>query len=137
MSATGFWEGKLIDATGPAALIQLDLTSRGGRVRGEFRATFLPPPDVDCGPTSPKMVASGPVEGSETKRGAIRVKSKLETSGASIVVAFSAEPGEADPHAKRALFGSYEVLDGADALTMQGGACVLWQYAGGRSRKAG
>ena len=83
------------------------------------------------------MVASGPVQGTETRGGLVRIKSRLKTGDTSIVVAFSAEPGEADPHAKRALFGSYQVEEGADALTMQGGACVLWQYAGARNRKAG
>jgi hypothetical protein len=137
MSATGFWEGKLIDATGPTALIQLDLKSSRGKVEGGFQVTFLPPPDVDCGETIPRMVASGPVSGSEDKKGGIRVRSKLETAGTGVVVEFRAVPGEAAPHARRALYGSYAVLEGADALAMQGGACVLWQYVGGSKRKAG
>jgi hypothetical protein len=137
MSVSGTWSGKLIDSSGPTALVQLDLTSRSGRIRGEFRVTFLPPPDVDCGPSAPRTVAVGRVTGTESKSGRVRIRSRMETAGTRVVVDLRVEPGDARPHARKALFGCYEVGAGADVLTMQGGGCVLWQYAGARRRKAG
>lgn len=129
MTATGRWEGKLIDASGPTARVELALTSKDGRVEGEFQATFLPPTDASCGPSAPRLVARGPVEGSEDGNGGIRVSTKLETAGSSIAVELDAAAADADPHARRALLGTFRIVEGADVLTMQGGATVLWDYA--------
>ena len=137
MSVTGRWEGKLVDATGPTARVDLQLKSSRGRVQGEFRATFLPPTDSSCGPAAPRMVASGDIKGTERKDGGIRVRTSLETAGSTIEVELNADPSNADPHARRALFGTFRVLLGADVLTMQGGSTVLWDYAvrGGKGDK--
>ena len=137
MSISGTWSGKLIDASGPAALVHLDLASRGGKIRGEFRVTFLPPPDAECGSSTPRVVASGPVSGTEYKSGVVRIRSKMETVGVKVAVDLRVEPGDPGAHARKALYGCYEVLDGADVLSMQGGGCVLWQYSGQQRKKAG
>lgn len=135
MSAAGYWEGKLIDATGPTARVDMDLSSSKGRVRGDFRATFLPPIDSSCGPSTPRLVARGNVSGTERKDGGIRVRTKLEAAGRTIEVEFDADPADADPHARRALVGTFRVLEGADVLTMQGGSTVLWDYVGRTDRE--
>ncbi len=135
MTATGRWEGKLIDATGPTARVELELRSKNGRVEGEFRATFLPPTDASCGPSAPRLVARGAVEGKEDGNGGIRVSTKLDTAGSTIAVELDAAAAEADPHARRALFGTFRVVEGADVLTMQGGSTVLWDYAAPRQKR--
>lgn len=135
MSAAGYWEGKLIDATGPTALVDLQLTSKNQRVRGDFRARFLPPSDGTCGPSAPTTVAEGAVSGTERKDGGVRLRTKLETMGRTVEVEFDADPAEADPHARRALFGTFRVLDGADLLTLQGGSTVLWDFVGHNERE--
>ncbi len=60
----------------------------------------------------------------------------MEVAGQGIAVILQLKPGDAAPHAKAAMYGTYDVVEGADVLTLQGGACVMWQYAGARQRRA-
>ncbi len=131
MKVTGHWDGKLLDASGVSALVALDLqVSPRGRVKGRFTATILPAVEDICGGATRGPVTSGPIEGAVDADGRLDLRTALETGGEKIVAHFTARPGKPDPHARAAFYGGYEVVEGASALTLQGGACVLWQYVG-------
>jgi hypothetical protein len=55
MSVTGRWEGKLIDVTGIAASLTLDLEDSKGEAKGDFSAAFLPEPGGCCEPVGPRQ----------------------------------------------------------------------------------
>jgi hypothetical protein len=136
MSVSGHWDGKLLDVSGVDALIALDLRESGQEVKGKFTATLLPAAEDVCGGATRGPSMSGPIAGTVDARGNLVLKSELESQGQRIVAVFSARPGKPDPHARLAFFGGYDVQEGASALTLQGGACVLWQFAGARREGA-
>ena len=45
-----------------------------------------------------------------------------------IAVTFKGQVEKADPHAILAMYGVYDVLEGAIPLTFEGGTCLLWLY---------
>ena len=47
----------------------------------------------------------------------------------SVAVSFEGMLKNADPHARQAFVGTYGVGKGGDGLSLEGGSCVLWQYA--------
>lgn len=134
MSVNGHWDGKLLDVSGVDAILALDLRADGEEVSGKFTATLLPAAEDVCGGQVRGPRISGPVAGSLDDRGNLVLKAELDAQGQRIVAVFSARPGKPDPHARGAFYGGYAIEEGASALTFQGGACVLWQFA---SRKEG
>ncbi len=137
MNVQGRWEGKLLDATGVDAQVELLLTSEGEELRGEFRAYFLPVSSDGCAPTASNLAAFGEIAGqSLAAEGKIEINSRIQAGDTTVSVRFQAQSADPDPHAKQALFGVYTVEEGAEALTLQGGTVVLWQYADSEKRKA-
>lgn len=135
MNTSGHWEGKLLDASGVDALVELDLRESDGELRGTFRVALLPEPDGCGGPTRGETMRAA-VEGRATEDGRVLLRAKLEVAGSTVSAAFEARHGDPDPHARDALYGLFAIEEGASELTLQGGACVLWQYADARRRKA-
>lgn len=130
MSLSKNWEGKLLDASGPTALVRLTLSSRGEDVRGDFRV-YLDPPDDECADPTNRLSQVGSVVGSFNKKeGAIELRSDMEIQQQSVSVALTGSVVDADPHAVQAIYGRYDVLSGDELLTLEGGVCVLWHYAG-------
>lgn len=136
MKISGHWDGKLLDASGVTALVEVELESSGDKLRGTFRATLLPDPEDSCGGPVRGQVTSAPVTGDVTDEGRIRLSTTLEFGGETVLVNFDARLGDPDPQALSAFFGSYDIGKGASALTLQGGSCVLWKYAGTREPTA-
>ena len=131
MSVSGRWEGKMLDVSGTESRVVLDLEDSGRGVSGDFSVYAGSARDgCGCG-GSPKLVHLAAVKGTHSEaRGRVKLTYVLQTSKAGAEVRFAAEIREADPHARRALVGSYEVADKAAQIGMEGGSCVLWQYAG-------
>ena len=136
MTVSGRWEGKLIDVTGIAAALTLDLDDSDGSARGDFTAAFLPPGD-DCGDTpAARQVQSGPVTATvDEDRGRIRLDYEMTVGLRPVVVSVDGRIVPADPHAGRAIVGCFEIREGADTLTLGGGGAVLWQYGPAASRR--
>jgi hypothetical protein len=137
VSVRGRWEGKLADMSGPTALLVLDLKEDGTRVAGDFSISFLPPADDGCAAPDRRLAQTGTVEGTYDKK-ARRVSLRYELSIGlePVVVALEGTLAPADPHARQALRGCYEIQQGRKTLTLDGGGCVLWQYGRPPRRKA-
>lgn len=130
MSVDGHWEGKLIDATGLAALLTLDLTESGGELKGDFGASFLPEAGDCCDTPKPRQVQTGPVTGTvDEAAGTVRLDCEMTIGLKPIVVALDGRLVDADPHAVQAIAGCFHIREGVETLTLEGGGCVLWQYA--------
>lgn len=131
MRLDGKWEGKLLDVSGPVALVTLHLKAAGERLAGDFAAYFVPP-DESCGCEggAPRLAQSGPVTGRyDAKTNRARLSYDLTIGLKPVTVNFDGAVRAADPHARRAIVGCYEVSRGSETLTLEGGGCVLWLYA--------
>lgn len=137
MKVAGHWEGKLLDVSGVQALVDLTLDGAGREITGTFRATLLPAREDVCGGSTRGQTVEGPVRGTVEDDGALAIRAELDAGGQKVVARFAARPGNPDPHARAAFFGGYDVDEGASALTLQGGACVLWRYANAQRREVG
>lgn len=134
MSMTGHWEGKLIDVTGIAAALTLDLDDSGGEAKGDFSAAFLPEPGCGCEDAAPRQVQSGPVSAKvDEQQGSIELACEMTIGLRPVVVAVHGRVVDADPHAARALVGCFDIQEGVETLTLEGGGALLWEYA--RDRK--
>ena len=133
MSVTGRWEGKLVDVTGIAAALTLDLTHSGGKATGDFSAAFLPEDDGCCDRPAPRQVQTGPVTAKVDERaGRITLECKMTIGLRPISVTVDGQIVKADPHARRAILGCFDIGEGVGTLTLEGGGAVLWQYAGSK-----
>ena len=132
MSVTGRWEGKMLDASGTTSRVVLDLNDSGRKVTGDFSVYIDSGRDGCCGGKT-HLAQVAPVSGSFASRGRrLKLKYRLDVGKSPVEVAFDAELVEADPHARRAFLGTYSVGDKEARIGMEGGSCVLWQYAGKR-----
>lgn len=129
MSLKGRWEGKLVDASGASAIIELDLNDKSGRLSGDFSLYFLADDPGCCGPQR-RLAQTGPVRGQIKRNGTVRIDYKVTAGLKPVAVTFEGKLSETNGHAKNALVGCYEASAGQGALTLQGGGAVLWQYAG-------
>lgn len=136
MNVSGRWEGKLLDMTGPAALLELNLKSSGGRVAGDFAVSFVSSDEAGCSGPTRRLAQVGPVSGKfDAKGNRVQLSYDITIGLEPVAVAFEGVMTNADPHARRALVGSYSVGKGAGQLTLEGGACVLWLFAGQEQRR--
>ena len=136
MSVSGRWEGKLIDVTGMAAAITLDLDESGGKGKGDFSAAFLPDSYGCCDTPTPRQVQTGPVTAQvDEKAGRITLQCEMTIGLRPIVVNVDGRIVEADPHAARAILGCFDIREGVETLTLEGGGAVLWQYAPAKPRR--
>jgi len=129
MSISGKWEGKLVDATGAMASIELNMADKDGRVAGDFGLYFLVDDPGCCGPQR-RLSQTGEVRGQVRRDGSVRLDYKVMAGLKPVAVVFEGRLSETNGHAKQALLGCFEASDGQDALTLRGGGAVLWQYAG-------
>ena len=131
MNLNGKWEGKLLDVTGPSALLEMNLKGSGEKVTGDFSVQFLSAEDGGCGGgTTRRLAQVGPIAGVvDTKKDRFRLDYQLTIGLEPIAVTFEGTITTADPHARRALVGSYSVGKGAEVLTLEGGTCLLWLFA--------
>lgn len=129
MRIDGTWEGKLLDISGLVALSTVSLREEKGEITGDFSVFFLSPADDPCGKITKKLAQTGPVSGridKETNR--IQVDYKMTIEGKPIAVSFKGSITKADPHAHLAIYGYYDVIEGAIPLTVEGGTSLLWLY---------
>lgn len=134
MSVTGRWEGKLIDVTGIAAALTLDLEDSKGEAKGDFSAAFLPEPGGCCEPIGPRQVQTGPVRAKvDEKQGTIELVCEMTIGLRPVLVAVDGRLVDADPHAKRAMVGCFDIHEGVETLTLEGGGALLWEYARDRT----
>jgi hypothetical protein len=125
------WEGKLVDVSGANARVRLSVQEEGGALRGEFAVYFAQPDDDSCGDVSERLAMIGGITGRIDSDGSlVQLASEFALGERRILVELRGRLIDADPHARSAIFGTYEVLDGAELLTVEGGSCVLWHYAG-------
>lgn len=131
MNVNGRWEGKLLDMLGPTAMVVLNLRNTGRGLGGDFSVSFLPPEGGGCcGSHVGRQAQSGSVAGRLDARGTrMRLDYTMTIDFKPVEVAFECTVVNADPHARRAMFGVYRVANGSESLSLQGGACVLWLYA--------
>jgi hypothetical protein len=130
MPVTGKWEGKLLDAGGTTARIVAALKQSENRITGEF-SVYIASARDGCGSSSFRHVHTAAVNGTYGSRGeTVQLKYDLDLGPKPVGVVFDARVTDADPHARRALIGSYSVTDDAKQVGFEGGACVLWQYRG-------
>ncbi len=130
MKVDGKWEGKLLDVSGPEALLILDLKSTGSKINGDFSVYFFTPGEGGCCAPVKRLAQTGPVAGKiDDKSGSIKFQYEVNINLQPIAVSFEATMMDADPHASQALIGSYNIDKGGDTLTLEGGSCVLWQFA--------
>jgi hypothetical protein len=133
MSVTGRWEGKLVDVTGIAAALTLDLTDKAGNATGDFSAAFLPDEDDCCNRPAPTQAQTGPVTAKvDEKAGRIKIECTMTIGLRPISVTVDGRIVKADPHARRAIVGCFDIREGVETLTLEGGGAVLWQYAGSK-----
>jgi hypothetical protein len=133
MSVTGRWEGKLIDVTGIAAALTLDLDHSNDEARGDFSAAFLPEED-GCDPVGPRQVQTGPVRAKvDEERGTIELVCEMTIGLRPVLVAVDGRLVDANPHAKRAIVGCFDIREGVETLTLEGGGALLWEYARDRA----
>jgi hypothetical protein len=127
----GRWEGKMLDASGAASRVVLDLDDSSARIVGDFSVYIDSARDgCDSGCGGPKLSHVASVTGRYAERNnLVRLTYQLDGAKATTTVKFSAKLAEADPHASRAFVGTYSVDDETGRIGMEGGACVLWQYA--------
>jgi hypothetical protein len=128
MNLSGNWEGKLLDTSGSAARVTTSLKLLKNRVTGDFSVYFESARD-GCDFTGWKLAQTAPMSGTYTARGdKLRLKYKLEIGSKPVDVVFQARIINADPHARRALVGSYTVTDKEQEIGFEGGVCLLWLY---------
>ncbi|PYS98763.1 MAG: hypothetical protein DMF63_14325 [Acidobacteria bacterium] len=131
MKLDGRWEGKLLDVSGPEALLTLDLAVTDNKIRGDFSVAFIPPSGENgcCGDV-PRLAQIGAVNGRiDAKTGRIQLSYEVSTNLTSASVTFDGVLKDADPHARQAFVGTYGVGKGGESLSLEGGSCVLWQFA--------
>jgi hypothetical protein len=128
MTLSGHWEGKLVDAVGVQALIEMDLSERNGRLSGDF-STYLISEGDDCRGTTRRLAQTGEVKGTHTKRNAVRLRYEVTMGLEPVKVELSGRSTGAGNHASEAIVGCYETEGGGD-LTLRGGGVVLWKYRG-------
>ena len=137
MNPAGKWEGKLLDMSGPVALLTLDLYGEGDALSGDFTISFLSPEDDGCYEPSRGLAQTGKVSGGlDPQTGRVQLNYEVTIGPEAVAVTFDATITKADPHARRALLGCYSVGEGAGDLTLEGGGCVLWLYAEPRQAKS-
>lgn len=129
MSLDGRWEGKLLDATGPTARLVLDLQQKKGELTGRYAVTFLSEDMTGCGDAVDQVAQEGEVTGTVEGDQVVLVQD-LQIGGKPVRVRFECRLAPADPHALRAMAGCFDVEKGGGQLTLEGGGCVLWLYAG-------
>lgn len=127
MAVSGKWEGKLLDAGGTTARVVAALKQSQNRVTGEF-SVYIASARDGCGAFSFRHVQTASVDGTYGSGETVQLKYALELGAKPVGVVFDARLTDADPHARRALIGSYRVNDDAKQIGFEGGACVLWQY---------
>lgn len=136
MSVSGRWEGKLIDVTGLVAALTLDLDDSSGKAKGDFSAAFIPEADGCCDTPAPRQIQTGPVTAKiDEGAGRITLQCEMTIGLRPIVVSVDGRIVEADPHAKRAIIGCFDIREGVETLTLEGGGAVLWQYAQAKPRR--
>lgn len=129
MKIDGRWEGKLLDMSGLVALVTARLKEKNDAITGDFSVFFLSPAGDGCGKTIKRLAQTGPVSGKiDRKTNRIQLSHKLTIEGIPGELAFVGSITEADPHAISAIYGYYEVVEGAVPLTIEGGTCLLWLY---------
>ena len=130
MSVAGKWEGKLLDTAGVVAKVAAVLTQKQETVRGEFSVYFESARD-GCGSGTWKLVQTAPVKGTYQSRGEqLKLNYEVDLGDRPVSVSFEAKLTKADPHASRALIGSYTATDEGKRLGLEGGTCILWLYRG-------
>jgi len=138
MNLTGTWEGKLLDVSGPMAMIKLTLKGDAKSVAGDFELAFVSTEDGCCG--SSRMPAQvGSVKGTvDEASGQVTLSYAVSIGLQPVNVGFTAQVVDADPHARRAMLGCYQMeAKGSGPLSLEGGACVLWQFAEKKPGKQG
>lgn len=137
MNLAGTWEGKLLDVSGPVAMIRLALKGDAKSVAGDFEIAFVSTEDGCCG--SSRMPAQvGSVKGEiDQASGQVKLSYQVSIGLQPVNVAFTAQVVDADPHARRAMLGCYQMAGQGGPLSLEGGACVLWQFAEQKSGKRG
>jgi hypothetical protein len=130
MNLGGKWEGKLIDASGATAAIELNLDDTQGKLKGDFALYFLTEDPGCCGPER-RLAQTGPVTGRvSSNTGTVRLDYKVTIGLEPTDVRFAGELSETNNHAKVAMVGCYDTRKGGSALSLGGGGAVLWLYAG-------
>ena len=125
MSMTGHWEGKLIDVTGIAAALTLDLDGSGGEAKGDFSAAFLPDEGGCCDDARPRQVQTGPVHAKvDEAKGRVELVCEMTIGLRPVVVVVDGRLVEADPHAKRAVLGCFDIREGVETLTLEAGGAA-------------
>lgn len=128
MNVSGKWEGKLLDASGSVARVKAELKQSESRISGEF-SVYMRSARGGCDPGDWSLALSAPVSGSYSTRGdKVRLKYSLKIGDTPIDVAFQGQATKADPHARRAVLGSYSTSDEGGRIGFEGGACILWLY---------
>jgi hypothetical protein len=128
MNVSGNWEGKLLDVSGPSARVTAQLQQSESRIKGQF-SVYLESARDGCASTGWKLAQTAPVTGTYSIRTEqYRLKYTLAIGSTPVNVVFIAKMTDADPHARRAMIGSYSVSDGEGQIGFEGGACVLWLY---------
>lgn len=129
MNLSGRWEGKLIDASGPMALVTLTLRSAGEAVAGDFEMAFVSLEDGCCG-SGRQSSQVGSVKGKvDPKSGQVRLDYQVSIGLKPVNVRFTARVVKADPHARRAMLGCFDIAERDGPLSLEGGACVMWDFA--------
>jgi hypothetical protein len=127
MRVSGKWEGKLLDASGPMARVAAVFKQSRDQVTGEFLVYVESARGGGCGCGDWKLAQRAPVKG--TARGEkLRLSYELAVGAKPVGVVFEAQLTKADPHAARALVGSYTVSDEGKQIGFEGGGCVLWLF---------
>ena len=130
MAISGKWEGKLIDATGPTAGLEVNVKEKGGAVTGDFSLFFFSERD-GCAAGERRLVQSGPINGRYNKvTGKVNVTYEVTVGLEPAVVVLDGVVRDGHGHARQAIVGCYgPKKDDRGALTLEGGGVVLWQYA--------
>jgi hypothetical protein len=120
----------LVDVSGIAAALTLDLKESKGKAHGDFSVAFLPEADGCCDTPSRRQVQTGPVSATvDEKAGRIVLECEMSIGLRPISVVVDGRIVDADPHAKRAIVGCFDIREGVETLTLEGGGAVLWEYA--------
>lgn len=129
MNLSGRWEGKFLDTSGPMALVTLSLQGKGDAVAGDFEMAFVSLEDGCCG-SGRQASQVGSVKGKfDPKSGQVTLDYQISIGLKPVNVRFSARVVKADPHARRAMLGCFDITQRDGPLSLEGGACVLWDYA--------
>ena len=125
MDVSGEWEGKLLDMSGPTARVKATLKQSDSRISGEF-AVYIESAR-DCCDSGPRLAQIAPASGTVSSDN-VQLRYELAIGEKPIGVVFEGAIRDADPHARRALMGSYTVTDDSRQLGFEGGTCMLWSY---------